>query len=206
MEREDKQSTELAILDAAEKLFLERGFASTSTTDIAKLAGCNQALVHYYYRTKDKLFEDIFRRKAPVFFAAFFNPGLKDLSFPDRMRRRIEDHFDALAANPRVPFLVISELFSNPARLESYKPVIQDTLRGAAAAMQAELDEEHRAGRIRKLDAIDLMLCVVSLNIFFFVSRPIFGAVMEASDEELARRTAKRKADNVEFVLRYLRD
>ena len=52
-----------SISKAAEKLFLEKGFASTSTTEIAKEAGCNQALVHYYYRKKDLLFTAIFEKK-----------------------------------------------------------------------------------------------------------------------------------------------
>ena len=57
------ENTEAAILEAAEKLFMEQGFASTTTMQIAKRAGCNQALVHYYFRTKDNLFEKIFEEK-----------------------------------------------------------------------------------------------------------------------------------------------
>ena len=56
-------STEQLILEAAEKLFLEKGFAMTSTTEIARVAGCNQALVHYYFRTKENLFQSIFENK-----------------------------------------------------------------------------------------------------------------------------------------------
>lgn len=205
MESVGSQTTEQAILDAAECCFLERGFSATSTTEVARRAGCNQALVHYYFRTKDKLFEAIFLRKAPLFFSAFFNPDLGGLPFEERMRARVEAHFDVLAANPRVPFLVINEVFVNPARLEGFLPTIREVLKGSVTMIQAELDEECRAGRVRPLDAVDFMLCVVSLNIGFFVTQPIFKAVMDPTDQELARRLAKRKADNVDFVLRYLR-
>ena len=51
-----EQNLEIQILQAAEELFLSNGFAGTSTTDIAKRVGCNQALVHYYFRTKENLF------------------------------------------------------------------------------------------------------------------------------------------------------
>jgi AcrR family transcriptional regulator len=71
MDSKEEQSMEQAILEAAEKLFLEKGFASTSTTQIAREVGCNQALVHYYYRTKENLFNTIFENK----FKLSDNPG-----------------------------------------------------------------------------------------------------------------------------------
>lgn len=60
--KEDK-SMEQLILEKAEELFLEKGFAATSTTMIARAVGCNQALVHYYFRTKDKLFNTVFETR-----------------------------------------------------------------------------------------------------------------------------------------------
>ena len=62
----DDKSMEFQILEAAEKLFLKQGYVKTSIGQIAKLAGCNQALVHYYYRTKDNLFEKIFEEKVGI--------------------------------------------------------------------------------------------------------------------------------------------
>ena len=67
------ENTEAAILEAAEKLFMEQGFASTTTMQIAKRAGCNQALVHYYFRTKDNLFEKIFEEKVRFIVTNFLN-------------------------------------------------------------------------------------------------------------------------------------
>ena len=58
-----KQNMEEAILEKATSLFLEKGFEATSTSEIARSVGCNQALVHYYYRTKERLFERIFQKK-----------------------------------------------------------------------------------------------------------------------------------------------
>ena len=63
MENNIELSTEQLILKVAERLFLEKGFAMTSTTEIAKEVGCNQALIHYYFRTKDNLFNVIFENK-----------------------------------------------------------------------------------------------------------------------------------------------
>ncbi|MEG3047163.1 MAG: TetR family transcriptional regulator [Mucinivorans sp.] len=92
-------SNEQAILEAAEKLFLERGFALTSTADIASLAGCNTALIHYYYRTKSKLFETVFRAKIRLFIDGFLNIELSNLDFEQKIRAIVEGHFDFISAN-----------------------------------------------------------------------------------------------------------
>ena len=85
MDIKTEQSLEQTILEVAERLFLEKGFAMTSTTEIAKEVGCNQALVHYYFRTKDNLFNVIFEQKFKDFFHGLFEiRNLGNLSFPDK--------------------------------------------------------------------------------------------------------------------------
>jgi AcrR family transcriptional regulator len=92
----NKQNMEKTILEAAEKLFLEKGFAMVSTTQIAKVAGCNQALVHYYFRTKDRLFEAIFAEKLKTFFSVIFQPQDESLTFEEKLKKYIGAHFDIL--------------------------------------------------------------------------------------------------------------
>jgi AcrR family transcriptional regulator len=98
-------STEQAILDAAEELFLENGYAKTSTTAIARKAGCNQALVHYYYRSKENLFGLVFRQKIGIFMSFFLQVSNEDLPFEEKLTKRIGAHFDMLRANERLPVL-----------------------------------------------------------------------------------------------------
>ena len=81
LKRERDQSTEQAIVTAAEELFLERGYAKTSTVEIAKRAGCNQALVHYYFRTKENLFQEIFSKKILAFLRGVVSLDQQDLPF-----------------------------------------------------------------------------------------------------------------------------
>lgn len=82
MEQTREQSMESIILETAERLFLDKGFALTSTTEIAREAGCNQALVHYYFRTKEQLFIRIFEEKIKIFAGAFFSIDEKPGNFP----------------------------------------------------------------------------------------------------------------------------
>src|SRR5659263_766090 len=92
-------TTEQAIMEAAEELFLENGYARTSTTAIARKAGCNQALVHYYYRSKENLFGLVFRKKISVFLSFFLQVSHEDLPFEEKLAKRIGAHFDMIRAN-----------------------------------------------------------------------------------------------------------
>ena len=113
---------EQQILETAEKLFLEKGFAATSTTQIAKEIGCNQALIHYYFRTKENLFNSIFESKFKMLFRRIFDTTqLESLSFNDKVKYIVETHFDILAENPRMPMLIINEFSRQPEQIKILK-------------------------------------------------------------------------------------
>jgi TetR/AcrR family transcriptional regulator len=196
---------EQAILQAAERLFLEKGFAMTSTTEIAKAVGCNQALIHYYYRTKEKLFVAVFEKKAAVFFSGFATIDEGALSFEESLRLKIEAHFDMIRANPQLPFLIINELTTNPTRIESIKEGIGKIAAGVFFPLEARLKEEIAAGRIRPISAYDLVITMLSMNVMFFVAAPIVRAALALSDEEFERAVEARRRESVEVILRSLR-
>jgi TetR/AcrR family transcriptional regulator len=87
MDIKQDKSMERLIMEKAEELFLEKGFAATSTTTIARAVGCNQALVHYYFRTKDNLFNTVFETKFRDFFAGIFNTtDIQQKSFIEKIK------------------------------------------------------------------------------------------------------------------------
>jgi len=201
MEENKNTNLEQAILEVAERLFLEKGFAMTSTTEIAKEAGCNQGLVHYYYRTKEKLFEEVFSKKAELFFSAFMNVENEELPFRGKLRRVIEVHFDMLMKNARLPFLLINEFTTNPGRVLSVKEKIKNLPESVLAKMEKELKEEIRCGRIREIELVDLMLMIISLNGGLFIAKPIMGAIMGMGEEEWERLAKRRRDENVRIIL-----
>ena len=84
------QNLEKRILWVAERLFLEKGFSGTSTTEIAKNVGCNQTLIHYYFRTKEKLFWDVFAPKMEQVVEYLDAPLDESLNFLDRISNIID--------------------------------------------------------------------------------------------------------------------
>jgi TetR/AcrR family transcriptional regulator len=198
-------TTEELILEAAEKLFLEKGFAMTSTTEIAKLAGCNQALVHYYYRTKDKLFEVIFEKKIQLFASKIITAGNPKLSFQERLKERIEAHFNILKENPGIPFLLLNEFTTNPERLKKLKSKIKELPVNLLKIFEQELENEIKKGHIRKIRAIDLLATMFSLNVTLFLMLPLTTIVAEASNIELNDFIEHRKKENVRIILQSLK-
>lgn len=200
-----EQNMEEAILKAATKLFLEKGFKATSTTEIAKVVGCNQALVHYYYRTKDRLFDAIFKKKIGSFIGSLLMISHEDLPFEEKLAKRIESHFDVISADPKLPLFFFSEISTNPKRLEALKSTLGEMPQLAFSQMQKELEIEIEKGTIRQMTVYDLLMTIVSLNIIVFLVEPMFKTVTNISDEEFQLLQKRRKKENVHIILTSLK-
>ncbi|MDD6209491.1 MAG: TetR/AcrR family transcriptional regulator [Bacteroidales bacterium] len=204
MKEEKDASMEQAILSAAEELFLEKGFALTSTIEIAKKVGCNQTLVHYYFRTKENLFQRVFEQKVRLFASTFFEIDQKGGTFEEKLTRKIEAHFDILEQNPRLPFLVINEVTTNPERLAAIKEKVGEIPRSIMAQFEKDLEEEIQKGNIRKISVIDFFITALSLNVGIFLLKPVMQNIVKVSDEEMKKIIANRKRENVKTILKSL--
>jgi TetR/AcrR family transcriptional regulator len=196
-------NTEQQILQSAEELFLEKGFSNTSTTEIAKRAGCNQALVHYYFRTKENLFQQIFIVKIELFLKTFMieeNEG----DFFTKMERRIGLYFDMLSNNRKLPFLILNELVLSKERRDFIREnFIKNEGRQQIYYMfDKEIQNEIIKGTIRPIETFDLLINVVSLTIFTFLSLPIVGDVLEKNKEEKNEYILHRKKEVIDLIIR----
>lgn len=206
MEVKDNSSMEVLILEAAEKLFLEKGFASTSTTEIAREVGCNQALVHYYYRTKENLFNLIFEKKFRQFFQYIFNiENLDQMSFQDKLKQIIESHFDMVRQNPRVPLLIVNEFSRNPEMVAILKEKLKDVVAKLFEGLNTDLEAEITAGRIRQITLIDLIFSTISLNISLFLLLPVASEIMSMDEKQREFVINHRREENVKLIMNSLR-
>jgi AcrR family transcriptional regulator len=201
---EDK-NMEKRILEAAEELFLEHGFAKTTTGQIAKSAGCNQALVHYYYRTKENLFDKIFEEKARLLFANLLKVDTTGISLEEKIRKMVGIHFDFLRQNPNLAPFVLNEIMVNPARLQSLVDKLQQYPKSIFTQMEPRLNEEVEKGNIRPIEAMDLMLTIVSLNLAPFLILPVIQKATGLPDAAVDAMLERRKEEVVETVLARLR-
>jgi len=205
MIHEKDNNTEQMILKTAEKLFLEKGFAMTSTTEIAKEVGCNQAMVHYYFRTKEKLFESIFENKMKNFIAPFLKPNVGNLPFEEQLKNLIEAHFDFIKNNPKIPFLFFNELLTNPKRQESLKNKIAQLPQSVISNFEKDLQAEVEKGNIRPMNIIDLLLTIISLNVTIFFASPLINTITNVSDDDFNNVIEHRKRENLLIIMRSLK-
>ena len=206
MDINNGQSMEQTILEVAERLFLEKGFAMTSTTEIAKEVGCNQALIHYYYRTKDNLFNVIFEQKFQALFKGLFEmKSMGDLKFQDKLRIIIESHYDLLMKNPKIPTLMLNELTRQPDQIRILREKLRALPEKLFKELNDDLQDEIKLGNVREVSLTDLLISVLSLNVAIFIMMPFVEKVLQLSEAQKEALIAHRKAENVEFILRSIR-
>ena len=197
---------EQLILEVAEKLFIEKGYAGTKTTEIADDAGVNHALLHYYYRTKENLFSQIFEQKASELMGCFTIAFDIDSSFLEKLKGGIETHFDFLSKNPNLPLFILREIIADKDRkeyvLKNILPVGKEMFRKFKTVVRKEI----RRGFIRPVRAADLLLNIISLNVFAFVAAQLlFDMDAEEDREKLRFFLEERKRNNVELIINSLK-
>jgi len=117
-------STEEKIKAAASMVFTKKGYAATRTRDIAEEAGINLALLNYYFRSKEKLFEIVMVEKMSKFFGVVWQVlESKAMSLEEKTGSIVANYIDLLNANPDLPIFILSEIRMNPARFASRVPL-----------------------------------------------------------------------------------
>lgn len=203
---ETTQTKEQAILAAAEREFLAKGFDGARTTSIAAAAGVTHAMLHYYFRTKENLFDHVLDEKMRLLgesvLTAFGDPGLP---FLERIREGMSRHFDFIAANPDLPRFIVNEVTSKPARYDMMRQKIQPIIEMLVGSVQPEMDELAERGEVERMDVRHLMLDILSLNIFPFVAYPIIRPLIEDVVADREDFIARRKRENIETIMRRLK-
>lgn len=200
------KNKEQTILEAAEREFLNKGFAGARTTSIAEAAGVTHAMLHYYFRTKEQLFERILDEKMRLMsqsvLTAFGQPGLP---LAERLRNGVERHFDFIAANPDLPRFIVNEVFSRPERYETMRTRIREIAEVLMHDIQQELDASAARGETDRIDVRMLMLDIISLNVFPFIAYPVIEPILGDLTADRERFFARRRAENTEVILRRLK-
>lgn len=199
---ERNQNIEKRILWVAERLFLEKGFNGTSTTEIAKTVGCNQALIHYYFRTKEKLFWDVFAPKVEQFVEYLDAPLDESLDFVERIRNVIDFYFGILELDERLTPFIVNELLMNPGRWDKFRDrYLRNESRSCAFdRFESMVEEEISAGRIRPIRAIDLLMNIMSLTISVFIVAPK-GFASGECDSNLRKDYLDKRKEDIKLLI-----
>lgn len=179
-------STEEKIKEAARKVFSSKGYAATRTRDIAEEAGINLALVNYYFRSKDKLFNEIMHEKVYQLFGTIIpvlvNPSL---SLDTKISVVADSYIDLLIENPDLPLMVLSELKQNP---DGFGLKVQLSPLDKNSSLVKQIHE-----RNPNINPMQLILSMLGMIIFPFVARPVFTTLSGMTKEEYSALMKERK-------------
>ncbi|WP_455497102.1 TetR/AcrR family transcriptional regulator [Coprobacter sp.] len=202
---ENSHDMEQSILEAAEQLFLDKGFVRTSTTEIARTVGCNQTLIHYYFRTKENLFNRIFEKKLEKVIPQLFELSQQKVPFLERIRQIIEIHFSILQQNPKLPRMILNEISSDPKRTEWLRNMLLIKAQPYRIQFEKELEQAIQNGEIRPIEPTTLFLDILSMNVFIFLTYPAICKITGLKDDDFEKITEDRKKEAVTLITNGLR-
>ena len=185
-------STEERIKAAARKVFHQKGYAATRTRDIAEEAVVNHAMVNYYFRSKEKLFQMVMVETMTLFFqgvSAILND--ESTSLEEKIERVVANYTDLLLEEPELPTFMFNEVRTNP-QLFIEKTPIREILQDSVLARQYA--EAVAQGQVREPNLFHTILNVISLVIFPFISQPIFMALELMDRDTYKALMLQRKA------------
>ncbi len=200
-----QNNKEQAILAAAKEEFLDKGYDGARTTSIARAAGVTHAMLHYYFKTKEQLFERIFHETMGMLVEGILEVFTQtDKPFKERIAEALGIHFEVIRQNPRLPLFMIREVASRPERFAIIKNVISTFAGNLLIALQRDIDQAVAKGEISHIDATTLLLDMISLNVFPFIVKPVFEAASGLDLNVDSKFWELRKQENAQLIMRRL--
>ena len=198
--------TEQIILEAAEAEFLEKGYGNAKTVSIAKRAGVSHSMLHYYYRTKEQLFQKIFKEKVQTLTQMFNVIFEQNNDFTETLRLVIETQFNFVAKNPQLPMFIFREVMSNNENREWAIKTLYPHLFPFVSTIEKMLNTEIAKGTVRPIAIQNLFMNVVSINISTFIALPVLKETLQLDNDELLKNFLdERRESNVQFILNALK-
>ena len=192
------ENTEQKILKSAAKIFQTKGYAGTRMQEIADDAGINKAALHYYFRSKEKLFQRVFKETFESVFPNIGESFFLQKSIFDKLRIFIELYIDFLYENIKLLSFVICEIQTNPATISDILERHKSTF---SPQMFAEsINDAIEKGEIRQIDPKHLFINIISLCVFPFLSKDVYTKIYKMNEKDLELFLSERKKEIYEFI------
>jgi len=188
---EKDPSTEEKIKEAARKVFHKKGFAGTKTRDIAEEAGVNLALLNYYFRSKEKLFDLIMGETMQLFFQSM--KGLinnEHTSLQEKLQDLANQYIDLLSTQPELPIFILNEIQMNPKGL-SERMGLQKVVIGSFILQQFKNDLNNKD--IPDSALLQMIINIIGMMVFPFIGKPLLKEIFNLTDEQFHSMMQDRK-------------
>ena len=198
MAEKDKQPEE-KIFESATEVFIEKGMDGARMQDIADHAGINKALLHYYFRTKDRLFNAVFESLAGQMFKKFAPVFDENRSLEEKIRFFFREHIAFMQKNPRLASFVLNEFHRNPEKIR--KLIKNIDFNKLWTTLETQHKDEFVRYNITKETIPQLMTSIAGMSVFPFVAKPVISSLMEKMGYNFEEYIEARKEYAADFVI-----
>lgn len=198
VKKEKDATTEEKILLAAQKVFICKGMAGARMQDIADQAGINKALLHYYFKNKEQLFENIFRRLTEGFWQQITSLFESDTPLFEKIETFCLMYINKVIENPYIPLFVLYEMNQRPTGL--VKKIFRNKPFNPGKLIQ-QIEKEVKAGTIRPIPPAQLIMNMLSLCVLPFIGKPMFMTVMKMDEKSFNELMLERRKSVSEFII-----
>lgn len=198
---EEITDMETRIIEAAKRVFVRQGYESATMSDIAREAGIGRTALHYYYRTKERLFEAIFGQLMSVLLPNIGRIMAEEKSMLEKLPPIIEQYITIVQANPSFPLFIINELNRDPDHL--YRTILKDPERiQPILRMRKQMEQEMEQGLLRPMPLEDIVTALVGQIVFpMLIRRPLTDLFMEGDREAFDAFLLRRRLLITEIII-----
>ena len=199
-----KISTEDKILNSAQKIFHNKGFTGTRMQEIADTAEINKGLLHYYFKSKEKLFESVFNIALKQMLGKLNITLKEDVDLFTKIENLVDSYITVLSKNTFVPNFVFQEINRNPEFFnEKFKTF--NSLEGIKI-FEDQIEEETKKGTIIKINPKQLIINIISMSIFPFMAKPMAKGILDLSEKDFNKIIEERKKLVAEFTINAIKN
>jgi len=195
--KKDDTSQERILL-AAKKIFLQKGMAGARMQDIADEAGINKALLHYYFRNKEILFDMIFLEALKQFFPKITDVVQSDISLFEKIEIFCREYIDMMQQNAYLPLFVLNEVNKDPVR---FKEKFWQNKNVVFLKFVEQIDTEVKRGKIKSVNPAHLFINMISMCIFPFIAKPIWMMTTNVDEMQFRYFMEQRKTEVSKFII-----
>ena len=195
---EETLDTAAKILRAAEEEFMEKGYGNAKMMSIAARAGVSHSMLHYYYRSKEKLFQMVFDEKAQLIVGILEGIHSKEFDLKEVIAQFVRNQFNLLMDNDRFVWFIINELIHNEENMTKVIDIVKSKLSDYLLWFNDVLTKEIESGRIRSISCRSLIMNIISLNASSFLCIPVLKKLEPGMD--INEYLINRREENVEFI------
>ena len=185
-----EKETEERIFEAAQQVFQLRGYEGARMQEIADEAGINKSMLHYYFRNKSTLFQEVFKQGVRKIM-----PGLMAILAGEKpLRAKVEEvvnfYHDVYVENPHLPAFVVYEMNQNPDRFREFMHVQQVQL---PEEFIEQIDEAVAVGKIRRIAPDQFLINIISMCMMPMIGRNMVQTIFHLSDEDYQEFLEERR-------------